>query len=139
MSRRRGRLPDEPPEFFADVPLAKTCPEQLGAAGWSITGWWEHFPEAATESIADEQWIADVYELGYCNVITKDARMYYSEVIRTTIENCGMRVFALSNAELKADVMTARFVTNQDQIWRLTTVDQPMIYIVYASSLGRKL
>jgi hypothetical protein len=136
--RRRGTAPEEPPEFFADVALAKSCPRRLAELGWSIVPWWEKFPQAANESIEDQQWIADIAELGLANILTKDDAMYKNDEIKDTLINCGMRLFTLNNQRMTSDAMVNRFEKHRDEIWRKTTVDPPQYQVVTADGLWRR-
>jgi hypothetical protein len=138
MPRRRGQLPDEPPEFFAERSLGgRIVAELLRADGWNCVGWLAVYPDPTDADLADEVWIPNIVASG-CNILTTDDAMRRSPIITTTIENNEAHVFALTSASLTAEEAAARYLRHQDSIWRYTTLPGPVYCTVASDRVTRK-
>lgn len=99
----------QPPEFFIDRSLGKSITEGLRAAGLTVHTMASVYGEASAQQLPDEVWLRDAGENGWI-VLTKDDAIRRRPAEREALIEAGVRVFCLTNAQLRGKEQSARFV-----------------------------
>lgn len=104
--------------FFLDRGLGSVLvPEGLRAHGWRVTTMDERYGVAASQDIADVDWIRDATEVGDC-LLTKDSAMARNPTEAQTIYACDARVFTITNARITGPDLLARLLLHQAAVFR---------------------
>lgn len=127
---------DKPPEFFVDRSLGKSIVEGLRTAGLTVHSMAEVYGEAKAQRLPDETWLHDAGENGWI-VLTKDDAIRRRPAERDALTDAAVRVFCLTNRNLRGAEQTARFVSNRHRIIRQARKSGPYIYGVYEKGLKR--
>lgn len=130
--------PKESPEFFVDRSLGKSIVEGLRAAGLSARSMAEVYGEKSGpgQLLADEVWLRDAGENNWI-VLTKDDAIHRRPAERDALTEAAVRVFCLTNRNMRGAEQTERFVSNRHRILRQARRPGPYIYGVYAEGLRR--
>lgn len=131
-----SRPTEKPAEFFVDRSLGKSIVEGLRAAGLSARSMAEVYGEKPGRLLADEVWLRDAGENGWI-VLTKDDAIRRRPAERDALIQAAVRVFCLTNRNLRGAEQTKRFVSNRHRILRQARKSGPYIYGVYADGLRR--
>ncbi len=108
--------PDKLPELFLDRSLGRVkVPALLRDAGLRLRTLSEHYGVPADETIPDEEWLALAGSRGWA-VFMKDTRIRYNRAEREAVTVHAVQAFCLSNQNLAAVAMAARFLDNLDAI-----------------------
>ncbi len=100
----------------------KVCPRVLrDDYGWTVTSWWDVYPDEEDNDVEDEVWIPEVVARGLF-ILCQDDAMRYSAVIKDTIINNRAHVFALTRANLTGTQRAERFNAVREDIYRRTTL-----------------
>lgn len=127
---------DENPEFFVDRSLGKSIVEGLRAAGLSIRSMAEVYGEKRAQALPDEVWLRDAGRHNWI-VLTKDDAIRRRPAERDALTDASVRVFCLTNRNMRGAEQTERFVSNRHRILRRGRQSGPYIYGVYAQGLKR--
>jgi len=127
---------DKPPEFFVDRSLGKSIVVGLRSEGLIVHSMADVYGEDAAQLLADEVWLRDAGENGWI-VLTKDDAIRRRPAEREALTDASVRVFCLTNRNLRGTEQTARFVSNRDRILRQAREPGPYIYGVYEHGLRR--
>jgi hypothetical protein len=130
--------PDEiQPEFFIDRSLGR---RHLAAAlrdlGLTVHTMASAYGEAEAQRLADEIWLADAGRRDWI-VLLKDDAIRRRPAERDALMRAGVRAFCLTNAQLRAEEQTSRFVDNINRILQRARKPGPYIYGVYEGRLER--
>lgn len=130
--------PDETqPEFFIDRSLGR---RHLAAAlrdlGLTVHTMASAYGEAEAQGLADELWLADAGRRAWI-VLLKDDAIRRRPAERDALMRAGVRAFCLTNAQLRAEEQTSRFVDNINRILQRARKPGPYIYGVYEGRLER--
>jgi hypothetical protein len=131
-----SRLKEKPPEFFVDRSLGKSIVEGLREAGLSVRSMAEVYGEKPGQLLADEVWLRDAGKNDWI-VLTKDDAIRRRPAERDALTGAAVRVFCLTNRNLRGEEQTERFVSNRYRILRQSRKSGPYIYGVYAEGLRR--
>jgi hypothetical protein len=121
-------------EFFVDRSLGKSIVAGLRAAGLRVRSMAEIYGEEAAQLLADEVWLRDAGEHDWV-VLTKDDAIRRRPAERDALTEAAVRVFCLTNRNMRAAAQTERFVANRHRILRQARSPGPYIYGVYETSL----
>src|SRR4051812_44861925 len=114
--RPSGRRVDSPPEFFIDRSLgAIEVPETLRAAGLVVHTMREVYGETWGQRVDDETWLADVAAAGWV-ALHKDDRIRRRPAQLAAVERFGLRVFCLTNGNLRGADQAAWLLFNRHRI-----------------------
>lgn len=128
---------ESPPEFFIDRSLGrKHLSEALRACGLSAHTMAAVYGETAAQRLPDERWLRDAGVKGWI-VLMKDDAIRRRPAEREALVDAGVRAFCLTNAQLRAEEQTARFVSNRHRIIQQARKPGPYIYGVYEHRLKR--
>lgn len=94
------------------------------------------YGEEAAQQMSDERWLRDVGTTGWI-VLMKDDAIRRRPAERDALTEAGVRVFCLTNAQLRAAEQTERFVTNRHRIIQQARKPGPYIYGVYERGIRR--
>jgi PIN domain-containing protein len=134
VSRRR---PHPPPEFFIDRSLGRHhLADALRREGYVVHTLASVYGEQEGQDVADERWLKDAGEHGWV-VLLKDDRIRRRPAERDALVSAGVRAFCLTNAQLRADEQTHRFISNLNRIVQQARHPGPYIYGVYQDGLRR--
>ena len=128
--------PSDQPEFFVDRSLGKSIVAGLRAAGLQVRSMAEVYGEEAAQLLADEIWLRDAGENDWI-VLTKDDAIRRRPAERDALTEAAVRVFCLTNRNMRAAAQTERFITNRHRILRQARKPGPYIYGVYEAGLRR--
>lgn len=126
----------ESPEFFVDRSLGKSIVEGLRAAGLSVRSMAEVYGEKRAQLLADEVWLRDAGKNNWI-VLTKDDAIRRRPAERDALTEAAVRVFCLTNRNMRGADQTERFVSNRHRILRQARKPGPYIYGVYEKGLKR--
>lgn len=128
----------EPDEltFFVDRSLGKSILAGLRAAGLQVLSMADVYGEKAAQLLADEVWLRDAGENDWV-VLTKDDAIRRRPAERDALTAAEVRVFCLTNRNMRAAAQTERFVANCHRIVRQAGKPGPYIYGVYEAELRR--
>ncbi|HEY7934077.1 MAG TPA: hypothetical protein VID48_09650 [Solirubrobacteraceae bacterium] len=120
-----------PLEFFIDRSLGR---RHLAAAlddlGLTVHTMASVYGERVAQGLDDERWLADAGEHGWV-VLMKDDAIRRRPAERDALVAARVRAFCLTNAQLRAEQQSARFVENIARIKRQAKNPGPYIYGVY--------
>lgn len=128
---------DDSPQFFVDRSLGKSIVAELHKAGLQVLSMADVYGEKAGQGLADETWLADAGKNNWV-VLTKDDAIRRRPAERDALSDAKVRVFCLTNRNLRARDQADRFVMNAERMLRRAETQGPYIYGVYESGL-RKL
>jgi hypothetical protein len=120
--------------FFVDRSLGKSIVVGLRIAGLQVHSMADVYGEETAQLLADEVWLRDAGENGWV-VLTKDDAIRRRPAERDALTEAAVRVFCLTNRNMRAAAQTERFVTNRHRILRQARRPGPYIYGVYESGL----
>jgi PIN like domain len=125
---------EQSPEFFVDRSLGKSIVEGLRATGLTIHSMADIYGERRAQLLADEIWLR-----GENNwiVLTKDDAIRRRPAERDALTEAAVRVFCLTNRNMRGAEQTERFVSNRHRILRQAHKPGPYIYGVYEKGLKR--
>ncbi len=127
---------EKPAEFFVDRSLGKSIVEGLRTAGLSARSMAEVYGEKPGQLLADEVWLRDAGENDWI-VLTKDDAIRRRPAERDALTEAAVRVFCLTNRNMRGEEQTERFVSNRHRILRQARKQGPYIYGVYEKGLKR--
>ena len=131
-----GPQNDKPPEFFVDRSLGKSIVEGLRATGLVVHSMADIYGEKQAQRLPDETWLRDAGKNDWI-VLTKDDAIRRRPAERDALTDAAVRVFCLTNRNLRGAEQTERFVSNRHRILRQATKPGPYIYGVYERGLKR--
>jgi hypothetical protein len=130
-------MAETPPEFFIDRSLGrKHLANALTEQGVIVHTMASVYGEDVAQSLADEQWLADAGAQGWI-VLMKDDAIRRRPAERDALADAAVRAFCLTNANLRADEQSERFVGNLTRILRRAQTPGPYIYGVYEGYIKR--
>jgi hypothetical protein len=128
---------DQSPEFFIDRSLGSEASCRDAARSrlhrphdGAVYG------EDVAQQLVDETWLRDAGEKGWV-VLMKDDSIRRRPAERDALADAGVRAFCLTNAQLRKEEQTERFVGNIDRILRQAQQPGPYIYGVYSGYIQR--
>jgi hypothetical protein len=124
------------PEFFIDRSLGKSIAAGLRGVGLIVYTMSEVYRERPGQLLEDHVWLRDAGRNNWV-VLTKDAAIRRRPAEREALIAAEVRVFCLTNAQLRAEHQTALFVENRHRIIRQARKPGPYIYGVYKTQLRR--
>lgn len=124
------------PEFFVDRSLGKSIVVGLRSAGLQAHSMAEVYGEGSAQLLADEVWLRDAGANDWI-VLTKDDAIRRRPAERDALTQAAVRVFCLTNRNLRAAAQTERFVANRHRILRQARRPGPYIFGVYETGLRR--
>jgi hypothetical protein len=127
---------EQSPQFFLDRSLGKSIVEGLRDAGLTIHSMADIYGEKRAQLLADEVWLRDAGKNDWI-VLTKDDAIRRRPAERDALTEAAVRVFCLSNRNMRGAEQTERFVSNRHRILRQARRPGPYIYGVYAEGLRR--
>jgi hypothetical protein len=130
------RPKEQSPEFFVDRSLGKSIVEGLRATGLMVHSMADAYGERRAQRLADEIWLRDVGKNDWI-VLTKDDAIRRRPAERDALTEAAVRVFCLTNRNLRGVEQTERFVSNRHRILRQARKPGPYIYGVYEKGLVR--
>lgn len=130
------RPKDQSPEFFVDRSLGKSIAEGLRATGLRVHSMADIYGEKQAQRLADETWLRDAGKNDWI-VLTKDDAIRRRPAERDALTEAAVRVFCLTNRNLRGAEQTERFITSRYRILRQSQKPGPYIYGVYEKGLKR--
>lgn len=127
---------EQPAEFFVDRSLGKSIVEGIRATGLTVHSMADVYGEKPGQLLPDEVWLRDAGENDWI-VLTKDDAIRRRPAERDALTEAAVRVFCLTNRNLRGAEQTERFVSNRHRILRQARKPGPYIYGVYESGLRR--
>jgi hypothetical protein len=124
------------PEFFVDRSLGKSIVAGLRADGLRVRSMADIYGERQAQLLADEIWLRDAGENDWV-VLTKDDAIRRRPAEREALIAAAVRVFCLTNRNMRAAEQTERFAANRHRILRQARKPGPYIYGVYERGLRR--
>lgn len=128
-------VPDEL-TFFVDRSLGKSIVAGLRDAGLRVLSMADIYGERTAQLLADEVWLRDAGENNWV-ILTKDDAIRRRPAERDALTEAKVRVFCLTNRNLRAAAQTERFLANRHRIVRQARKPGPYIYGVYKAGLRR--
>jgi uncharacterized protein with PIN domain len=129
MARKIEKPPSEP-ELFIDRSLGKSIAEALRAVGLIVHTMTSVYGEVNARRLTDEEWLRDAGREDWI-VLTKDDAIRRRPAERDALTDAGVRVFCLTNRNLRGADQAARFVENRHRILQRAQKPGPYIYGVY--------
>ena len=108
----------------------------MRACGLTVHTMASVYGEDQAQQLADETWLRDAGARNWI-VLTKDDAIRRRPAERDALIKAGVRVFCLTNAQLRGAEQTVRFVNNRHRIIRQARKPGPYIHAVYAKSIRR--
>jgi len=130
------RANEQTPEFFVDRSLGKSIVEGLRDTGLTVHSMADIYGEKRAQLLADEVWLRDAGGNDWI-VLTKDDAIRRRPAERDALTEAAVRVFCLTNRNMRGVAQTQRFVSNRHRILRQARKPGPYIYGVYETSLKR--
>ena len=130
------RPKEQNPEFFVDRSLGKSIAEGLRDAGLTVHSMADIYGEKRAQLLADEVWLRDAGE-NHWIVLTKDDAIRRRPAERDALTQAAVRVFCLTNRNLRGAEQTERFISNRHRILRQARKPGPYIYVFYKGRLKR--
>lgn len=109
------RPKEQNPEFFVDRSLGKSIVEGLRDAGLTVHSMADIYGEKRAQLLADEAWLRDAGKNDWI-VLTKDDAIRRRPAERDALTKATVRVFCLTNRNLRGAEQTKRFVSNRHRI-----------------------
>jgi PIN like domain len=131
-----SRPKEKSAEFFVDRSLGKSIVVGLREAGLSVRSMAEVYGEKPSQLLADEVWLRDAGDNDWI-VLTKDDAIRRRPAERDALTEAAVRVFCLTNRNMRGSEQTERFVSNRHRILRQSRKPGPYIYGVYRNGLKR--
>jgi hypothetical protein len=129
--------PREPsPEFFVDRSLGKSIVDGLREVDLTVHSMADIYGEESAQLLADEVWLRDAGRNDWI-VLTKDDAIRRRPAERDALTEAAVRVFCLTNRNMRGEEQTKRFVSNRHRILRQARKPGPYIYGVYAEGIRR--
>ncbi len=130
-SATSGGGPPEPLTFFIDECLGgKALSDALRAAGHVVVLHRDYFPAGADDVV----WLTALYERrAEWIVLTKDKQIRKRPLEKRALMAAGLRVFALTAADLGTDAQVDAFLKGLRRIGRISRLPGPYIARVTAS------
>jgi hypothetical protein len=130
-------MAETPPEFFIDRSLGrKHLANALTEQGVIVHTMASVYGEETAQGLADEQWLTDAGANGWI-VLMKDDAIRRRPAERDALADAAVRAFCLTNANLRANEQSERFVGNLKRILRHAKTPGPYIYGVYDGYVKR--
>lgn len=127
----------EQPEFFIDRSLGRRIvPEALRACELAVHTMADVYGERVGQGLKDETWLRDVGERGWV-VLMKDDAIRRRPAEREALIASGVRVFCLTNAQLRGEEQARRLVQNRHRMLRQAMRPGPYIYGVYVDRISQ--
>jgi hypothetical protein len=126
--------PEREREFFVDRSLGKSIVVGLRAVGLTVHSMADVYSERPGQLLADEVWLRDAGRNDWI-VLTKDDAIRRRPAERDALTDAAVRVFCLTNRNLRAKEQTARFVSNRHRILQRARKPGPYVYGVYENQL----
>lgn len=123
-------------EFFVDRSLGKSIVQGLRTVGLTVHSMADIYGEQGGQLLPDEIWLRDAGQHDWI-VLTKDDAIRRRPAERDALTEAAVRVFCLTNRNLRGAQQTERFVANRHRILRQAGKPGPYIYGVYEQSLKR--
>jgi hypothetical protein len=130
------RHKEQSPEFFVDRSLGKSIVEGLRAIGLTVHSMADVYGEKRAQLLPDEVWLRDAGKNDWI-VLTKDDAIRRRPVERDALIEAAVRVFCLTNRNMRGAEQTERFISNRHRILRQAGKSGPYIYGVYEKNLKR--
>ncbi|MGD9735058.1 MAG: hypothetical protein AB7V58_05535 [Solirubrobacterales bacterium] len=127
---------EQSPELFIDRSLGKSIVEGLRDTGLTVHSMADIYGEKRAQLLADEVWLRDAGKNDWI-VLTKDDAIRRRPAERDALTKAAVRVFCLTNRNLRGAEQTKRFASNRHRILRQARNPGPYIYGVYEKSLKR--
>ncbi len=127
---------EDSPQFFVDRSLGKSIVAELRKVGLQVLSMADVYGEQTGQGLADEVWLADAGKNNWV-VLTKDDAIRRRPAERDALNEAKVRVFCLTNRNLRAKEQASRFVINAERMVRRAETPGPYIYGVYDSGLRR--
>jgi len=128
---------DRSPEFFIDRSLGrKHLAETLRDLGFMVRTMASVYGEDVAQQLDDESWLRDAGDKGWI-VLMKDDAIRRRPAERDALASAGVRAFCLTNAQLRKEQQTQRFVGNIERILRQAQHPGPYVYGVYEGYIQR--
>lgn len=128
---------DQSPEFFIDRSLGrKHLAETLRGLGFTAHTMASVYGEDVAQQLDDESWLRDAGDKGWI-VLMKDDAIRRRPAERDALAHASVRAFCLTNAQLRKEQQTERFVGNIERILRQAQQPGPYIYGVYEGYVQR--
>jgi len=116
------------PEFFIDRSLGrKHLAGTLHNLGFTVHTMASVYGEEVAQQLDDESWLRDAGNKGWV-VLMKDDAIRRRPAERDALAEAGVRAFCLTNAQLRKEEQTERFVGNIERILRQAQQPGPYIY-----------
>jgi aryl-alcohol dehydrogenase-like predicted oxidoreductase len=128
--------PDPQLKFFVDRSLGKSVVVGLRDAGLNVSSMANVYGEKRAQALLDEVWLRDA-GLHAWVVLTKDDHIRRRPAERDALTEAAVRVFCLTNAQLRASEQIERFVSNRHRIIRRARKPGPFIDGVYGDGVRR--
>jgi hypothetical protein len=123
------------PHVFVDRSLgAVQLPNLLRAAGIQLTTMREHYGETLGQMTADPDWIALTAERGWIG-FHKDAAIRRNVLERRSVLANKARLFCVPRADITAEQLGQRYLSNFEAITRAAQQAGPYIYGVYPNEI----
>ena len=130
------RHKEQSPEIFVDRSLGKSIVEGLRTVGLTVHSMADVYGEKRAQLLADEVWLRDAGKNDWI-VLTKDDAIRRRPAERDALIEAAVRVFCLTNRNMRGAEQTERFVLNRHRILRQACKSGPYIYGVYEKNLKR--
>jgi hypothetical protein len=125
------------PELFLDRSLGRVqVPRILRAAGLRIYTLAEVYGVPADEEVADVDWLEYAGRQGWA-AFMKDERIRYRPAERAVVVAHDVQAFFLTNGNLRAADMAARYLAVIDQIAAACGTPGPFLYAVARGTIRR--
>ena len=135
MSPPRPRRP--PPEFFVDRSLGRyVVPDAVRDAGYVVHTLASVYGEQPGQGVDDVTWLAEAGQHDWV-VLLKDDRVRRRPAELEALVEARLRVFCLTNANLRGEEQAERFRSNLGRIVQRAAKPGPFIDGVYADGLRR--
>lgn len=115
---------------------AELVPAGLRAQGLTVVTMRDYYGESEAQAKADVDWIGDVGAEGWV-AFHKDANIRKKTDELAAVDASGLRMFVIPNANITADQIIARYLTNVLRISRAARKAGPFIYGVYEAEIKR--
>ena len=123
------------PHVFLDRSLgAVLLPNLLRAAGVELTTMREHYGETLGQLTNDPDWIALTAQHGWIG-FHKDAAIRRNEPERRAVIESRARLFCVPRADITADQLAHRYLSNLAAIAKAAREPGPYIYGVYPNAI----
>ena len=123
-----SRHKEQSPEFFVDRSLGRSIVVAgLRAAGLTVHSMADVYGEKRAQRLPDDIWLPDAGK-NHWIVLTKDGAIRRRPAERDALTEAAVRVFCLTNSNLRGAEQAERFVSNRHRILRQARKPGPYIY-----------